>query len=120
MVGIAGGEFSSAYADAAPLVPPYLAGRYHGARLFVVAPIEQRMLNVGALIQADPDETDPLKAIGVVVRLMDGAAIALVAGIEGQKASVREQDRAVAIRLVAVYVSGMDLAAALSAGASTP
>jgi len=121
MVGIAAGdEPSSASGGAAPLLSPYLEGRYHGARLFVVAPTEQRVLNVGALIHADPDETDPLMAIGVVVRLTDGASIALVAGTEGQTASVREPGRAFTIQLVVLYEDGMNLAAALGRGASTP
>ncbi|MDB5614096.1 MAG: FAD-dependent oxidoreductase, partial [Devosia sp.] len=120
MVGIAGPDELPPGSSDARLVPPYLIGRYDGARLFVISPIEARLLNVGTLIHADPDQTNPLNAIGVVVRSKDGAAVAYVAGIEGQTASVREPGRAIAIRLVTLYADGMDLDAALGRGASTP
>lgn len=95
---------------AAPsLPPPYLAGRHAGAALWVVAPDEPRLLGVGALIQANADQTDPLSAIGTVVKIIDGKAIALVAGGEGQLASVHEAGRAIGIRLVAPYREGMKL-----------
>ena len=102
MVVIESGESAAARpaSGALPLPPPYLAGRYDGAALWVVAPDEQRALDVGALIHADADQTDPLRAIGVVVRIVDGGAVALVAGIQGQAASVREPGRAVRIVLV--------------------
>ena len=86
-----------------PLPPPYLVGRYEAADLWLVAPDDARQLDVGALIQANADETDPLRAIGVVVRVLNGKAIALVAGNAGQAAWVREPSRAVAIRLVEAY-----------------
>jgi sarcosine oxidase subunit alpha len=86
-----------------PLPPTWLAGRYDGATLWIVAPDDARMLDVGALIHADADATDPLKAIGVVVRIVDGKAVALVAGSAGQSASAREPGRAVGIRLVEPY-----------------
>lgn len=86
-----------------PLPPAYLLGRYDGAGLWLVAPDDARQLDVGALIQANADEIDPLKAIGVVVRVLNGKAIALVAGHAGKAAWVREPGRAVAIRLVEAY-----------------
>lgn len=92
-----------------PLPPVYLRGRYQGASLWVVVPREARVLDVGALIYRDADETDPLKAIGVVVRIVEGKAVALVAGQQDQAASVREPGRAVGIRLVAPYREGMPL-----------
>ena len=91
--------------DSAPLeLPPdFLLGRYADAGLFRIAPVETRQLDVGALIYDNPDETDPLKAIGVVVRVSGEETIALVSGIAGQSASLREPDRAVAVTLVAPY-----------------
>jgi sarcosine oxidase subunit alpha len=86
-----------------PLPPPYLAGRYPGAVLWRVEPDDARLLDVGTLIHTNADITDPLAAIGVVVRIVDGAAIALVTGSAGQAASVREPGRAVGIRLVEPY-----------------
>jgi sarcosine oxidase subunit alpha len=73
---------------------------------------------VGTLVYASPDESNPLKAIGTVVRIMQGFAIALVAGTTGQSVCVREPGRAITIRLVAPYREGMDLAAALGGGTS--
>ncbi|MGB3336846.1 MAG: FAD-dependent oxidoreductase [Devosia sp.] len=90
-----------------PLPPPYLAGRYAGAALWLVAPDEARVLDIGALIYANADHTDPLAAIGVIVRIAEGNAIALVTGSEGQAASVRETGRAVGIRLVKQYREGV-------------
>jgi sarcosine oxidase subunit alpha len=92
-----------------PLLPRYLQDRYEGATLWLVIPREARALDVGALIYRDADETDPLKAIGVVVRLVDGKAVALVAGQQDQSASVREPGRAVGVRLAAPYREGMPL-----------
>lgn len=103
--------------EAAPMPPRYLAARYSGAELFVVAADDGRALETGALIQADADETDPLKAIGVIVRSVEGAAIALVRSEAGQTASVRVPGRAIAITLMAPWRPGMDLAAALGGGA---
>lgn len=100
-----------------PMLPPWLEGRHAGAVLFVVVPDKPRPLGVGALIQASADESDPLKAVGVVVRQLEGCAIALVCGVEGQRALVREPDSLVAIALVAQWREGMDLAAALGGGA---
>lgn len=91
------------------LPPPYLRGRYPGAELWLVVPRETRALGVGALIYGDADETDPLKAIGVIVRTIGGKAVALVAGQQDQAASVREPGRAVGIRLAAPYREGMSL-----------
>lgn len=118
MVGIDVEDTSASETPLLPLPPPWLLGRYADAVLFVVDPVEQRRLTVGTLIHAGPDERDALKAIGVVVRIIEGTAIALVAGVEGQVASVREPGRSVAIRLGAAYSDGMDLGAALGGGAS--
>jgi sarcosine oxidase subunit alpha len=89
-----------------PLPPPYLAGRYKDAALWVVEPNEARVLDVGALIYANADVAEPLAAIGVVVRIIDGKAVALVAGKEGQLVSVRESGRDTVIRLVQTIALG--------------
>lgn len=99
----------SATTGALPLPPSFLAGRHAGAELWIVAPDEPRILAAGALVHANADQTDPLKAIGVVVRILEGKAIALVVGSVGQSASVREPGRAIAIKLVAAYRPGMRL-----------
>ncbi len=109
MVVIEAGEASQPRLPPTPLPPPYLQDRYPGAVLWLVAPTEARVLDVGALIYRDADESDPLKAIGVVVRIVESKAIALVAGIADQSASVREPGRAVGIRLVAPYQAGMTI-----------
>ena len=106
MVVIETGEHIGSRASSPlPLLPAYLTGRYAGATLWVVAPDDARVLDVGALIYPNADVTDPLRAIGVVVRIIEGKAIALVAGSAGQAASVREPHRAVGIRLVERYAA---------------
>jgi sarcosine oxidase subunit alpha len=122
MVGIAGeggGEPRRSIAPL-PLPPPYLGGRYEGAELWVVVPDEKRVLEPGTLIHVNPDATDPLQAIGVVVRSINGAAVALVTGTKGQAASARDPGRSTDIRLLTPYRDGMDLAAALGGGAGAP
>lgn len=107
-----------------PLFPAFLVGRFGGrGQLWLVAPSEERSLEPGALIQPDADSTDPLGAIGVVVRPLKGAAVALFDTTRvtaGQRASVRDHGRAIPVRLVVVYREGMDLAAALGGRAGTP
>lgn len=107
MVVLASADEGQVQRAPVPLPPPYLHDRYEGATLWFVMPREARALDVGALIYRDADETDPLRAIGVVVRLVEGKAIALVAGHQDQAASVREPGRAVGIRLIAPYRGGM-------------
>lgn len=111
MVVLESGESREVRLPPGPLPPLYLQGRHGGATLWLVAPREARVLDVGALIYRDADETDPLKAIGVVVRIIDGKAIALLAGHPDMAASVREPGRHVSIRLVAPYREGMPLGA---------
>ena len=87
-----------------PLPPAWLSGRYSGSTLRIVVPDDaSRTLDIGALIFRDADQSDPLAAIGVVVRIVDGKAIALVAGAEGDIASAREAGRAIGIRLAGPY-----------------
>lgn len=103
-----------------PFPPPWLEGRHAGAVPHVVTPVEKRMLQVGTLIYPNADLRDPLEAIGVVARVLDGCAIALVTGLEGQRAWVREPGHVVGIRLIAPWHDGMDLAAALGGSAGAP
>ena len=124
MVAIAEPEAETGRAAASaplPLLPAFLVGRFGGrGQLWLVAPSEERSLEPGALIQPDADSSDPLAAIGVVVRPLKGAAVALLDGTRaasGQPASVRDHGRAIPVRLVAIYRDGMDLAAALGSGA---
>src|SRR5690606_8272857 len=90
-------------AIALPLPPSFLTDRHADAQLFIIAPGEARVLEMGALIYADADETDPLNAIGVVVRIIGDKTIALVRGSAGQQASLREPGRAIAIKLIENY-----------------
>ena len=120
MIGIAQAPAKPADEHAQPLPPPWLEGRHAGAVLFLVAPGEKRALQVGSLIYADADASDPLKAIGVVLLRLDGGAIALVTGSLGQSAWVREPGHVVGLRLLVPWQEGMDLAAALGGSAGTP
>lgn len=81
-------------------LPPYLHGRYPDARLLPVQPAEPRLLQAGTLIHADADQTDPLRAIGVILRADRDGALALIAGAPDQTAYAREADRAIALTLV--------------------
>ncbi|WP_240232916.1 FAD-dependent oxidoreductase [Devosia lacusdianchii] len=91
------------------VLPGYLAGRFGGqANLWMIAPTELRVLEVGALMHRNADATDPMAAVGVVAGMVDGAAIALIDrdfAQPEQTASVREQGRAIAVRLVSAYRS---------------
>ncbi|UJW85532.1 FAD-dependent oxidoreductase [Devosia sp. SL43] len=91
-----------------PLIPDYLIGRFGStAQAWIIAPSESRTLEPGALIQRNADETDPLTAIGIVLRVRDGATIALISAANaGPTAAVREQGRATTVRLVSVYEGG--------------
>ena len=107
MVVIASSQDGEGESPPAPLPPTYLQGRYPGAALWLVAPSEARVLDVGALIYRDADQTDPLEAVGVVVGIVDGKAIALIAGHPDQAVSVREAGRAIGVRVLAPHRGGM-------------
>jgi sarcosine oxidase subunit alpha len=110
----------TAATDAAPAVPHYLGGRFgpdsvtHG-----LVPAEQRRLEIGALIYADADETDPFKAIGVVIRAGANGSEALLAAqaLARKTAYVREGNRAFA---VCFADTAGDLGPALGGGPSAP
>lgn len=116
MIGMSAEREDGPSAASTQLPPAYLHGRYPGAELWLVSPDDHRILEVGSLIQADADRSDPLGAIGVVVRVVDGAAIALVTGTVGQVVNVLEPGRAIAARLITRWHEGMDLGAALGGG----
>jgi sarcosine oxidase subunit alpha len=102
-----------------PLVPAFLAGRFgEDAELWLVAPVEARMLEAGSLIHRSSSDNNPQHAVGVILRTTDKGAIALIAKQQKQTLSLRDHGRAIAIRQVAPYVEGMDLAAALGGNAS--
>jgi sarcosine oxidase subunit alpha len=98
-------------------VPPFLSGRFGGAaQLWLVAPVDRRALDRGALIHLSSDQGDPREAVGVVVSALDGGALALLGRPEaqtGDRLSLRDHGQAIPIRLVAPFAEGMDLAAAL-------
>ena len=122
MVAIAAADsVDAAPAGPMPLVPNYLVGRFANAQTWIIVPGEKRMLQPGALIHRNADEIEPMSAIGVVLQVRDGAAIALIAASDaGPTAAVREQGRAITVRLVGPYADGMDLAAALGGSAGAP
>jgi sarcosine oxidase subunit alpha len=101
-----------------PLVPAFLAGRFgNDAELWLVAPVEARMLEPGSLIHRSSGDSNPQHAVGVVLQATDKGAIALIARQQPHTLSLRDHSRAIAIRLIAPYVEGMDLAAALGGNA---
>lgn len=86
-------------------VPRYLAGRFGpGAKVRFLAAEDGRRLGTGCLIHLNSDETDPLKAIGVVLNHGHaGAAQALVSrAVAGTNAPlfVRDISGPVAVRLI--------------------
>lgn len=108
MLAMAAGPGGATSAEPAPpLVPDFLRGRFgKDAQLWLIAPDEARMLEPGALIQANADSLDPLASIGVVLRQTEAGAVALLAASHAQKGMplvVRDPCRATAIRLLAPY-----------------
>lgn len=93
--------------DMAPLVPGFLTGRFGPeVALWLIEPEDRRALEPGALLQRDSDSADPQAAIGVVLRAVENGSIALLAAPfarAGRTAAVREQGRAIPVRLTAPY-----------------
>lgn len=88
-----------------PLVPAFLAARFgNDAELWLVAPIEARMLSPGSLIHRSSSDNNPQHAIGVILCNSDKGAIALVTRQAPETLSLRDHGRAIAIRLVSPYV----------------
>lgn len=104
-------------------LPPHLRGR-HGPDgiLWLIAAIEPRILEPGALLHGNSDDVNPHTAVGVVVRPVEGGAIALLDSSRANMgaAVVHEENRAVPVRFIAPYTDGMNLAAALGGSARTP
>lgn len=90
-----------------PLCPDFLVGRFGpDATLWTVIPAEPRLLEVGAPIFVNSDQTDPRDAVGVVLKAAPDKAIALIGkqnASPGEGATLREQGRPVAIRLGEPY-----------------
>jgi len=78
----------------APAIPAFLHGRFGpDAVLAHLARFEARRFESGALIFRDHDTTDPLRAVGVVLRMRDEKIEALLAGpqsLPGTKVLVRD------------------------------
>ena len=87
-----------------PRVPGFLAGRFGPSpQLWTVLPAEQRALEIGALIFVNSDQTDSRQAIGAIVAIEGDETIALIGKPSpqpGEGLTLRDQGRAVAIRLV--------------------
>jgi sarcosine oxidase subunit alpha len=85
-------------------VPAYLVGRF-GVEGSVcrIASSDNRRLEVGALIHANADESDPRKAIGAVMRVKEGETLALLAASALMRGSafVREGNSPIAVCLEA-------------------
>ncbi|KFC71164.1 Sarcosine oxidase alpha subunit [Devosia sp. LC5] len=93
-----------------PLVPAFLAARFGSdAELWLVAPVEPRMLDPGSLIHRSSSDHDPRHAVGVILRTSDKGAIALMARQAPQTLSLRDHGRAIPIRLVAPYMEDVRL-----------
>ncbi|WIY53685.1 FAD-dependent oxidoreductase [Devosia sp. YIM 151766] len=84
-------------------VPAYLEGRFGDDALWVkLVPAQSRRLSSGALIYRNSDSTQPLYAVGVVLRPSGEAAMALIAAETvraGLPVIVRDQGRAIAAQI---------------------
>lgn len=94
------------HSDTAPApaeVPHYLMGRFgRNAHVVRLIPSEERRFEPGMLIHLSADDTDPLTAIGVVLRHHGDTATALLASTAakaGQAVSVRDHGRAIAAKV---------------------
>lgn len=75
----------AAVAPDTPSVPAYLYGRFgHDAVEVRLSLPEQRQVESGALIFLDHDTSDPLFAVGTVLRMRNGHAAALLAAAHAQ------------------------------------
>lgn len=91
------------------LIPPYLTGRFgNDAELWLVTPLESRMLDTGSLIHRSSQSSDPREAVGVILCPAAAGAIALIAHQPARGLTLRDHGRAINIRLVTRYTEGMD------------
>lgn len=88
---------------AAVEIPDYLRGRFGAeAKLVRIVPDTARQLSSGALLYRRSDISRPLDAVGVILRPLGEAAIALIAADAAQAGlpvSVRDQGRPIAARI---------------------
>ena len=86
-------------------IPRHLHARLgKNPQIWSIAPLEARLLEVGALIYRDETTRDPLQALGVVLSSDETGTVALLrsgSAALNQGAIVREPGRVTAIRLVA-------------------
>jgi sarcosine oxidase subunit alpha len=85
-------------------IPAYLGGRFgEESSVCRITASDHRRLEMGALIYADADEKDPLKAIGAVMRVDKGETLALFAATARTRNSafVREGSTPIAVSVEA-------------------
>ncbi len=84
-------------------IQAYLVGRFgDDAVQCPIAALDNRRLEVGALIYADADQADPLRSVGVVLHVNEAQTQALLASVGQTSGSlfVREGSRTIPIRIV--------------------
>ncbi|MGV3650872.1 MAG: FAD-dependent oxidoreductase [Devosia sp.] len=91
----------------APGVPAYLTGRFGPAPvLWTVLSDDSRFFDIGCLAFADPAETDPEAALGVIVAPAPGRRsgglllMGKLDAVPGERVSVRDENGAVSARLI--------------------
>ncbi|MBU1305504.1 MAG: hypothetical protein KKF33_08290, partial [Alphaproteobacteria bacterium] len=88
----------------APLVPGYLAGRFgRDQQVWQVESDDGRALEVGTLLQPDADHSDPLGALGVVIRPGGVVLVAAEHAKPGKTMAAQEKGRTSAVRLVSPH-----------------
>lgn len=90
------------------LPPPYLQGRYPGAKLWLIAVQGERSTEPGALLYPSATETDPLNSVGVVLRVVDKGVVALVLGTKNDTVSLRDPGHITPVTLAARWRQDMD------------
>lgn len=89
------------------LVPNYLVGRFGSEpQLWVVTPTEPRILEIGALLFLNSDQSDSRQAIGAIVSSGQAKTIALIgkpSPSQGESLTLRDTGRSVPIKLIAPF-----------------
>ncbi|SFZ85862.1 sarcosine oxidase subunit alpha [Devosia enhydra] len=108
-------------------LPPYLAGRFGPApMLWTVLSDDSRFFEVGCLAFADAAETDPGKALGVIVAPAPGRRSGglLLLGkpdaAPGERFSIRDENGAVPVRLIERFRTDSLRTGTLTAAESRP